>query len=193
MAATATAEVVVEPAYVEPAPLGWERFSVIYSPEVALADGSLGEATRHLPNGANVQNIGFELSQLTGWLARYHVQLDFTSGYGANGIRFEPLGFGWALPLIRGRDFGLELEPLLSLADGMVLFTHDDSNGSNVSFLLGSGAEIQLNMTVGPFYAFLSPIGVEVRWLEVTNGAGGATWTGGDPFWRFRAGIGIQY
>jgi hypothetical protein len=193
LAATATAEVAVEPGYIEPGPPGWERFSLIYSPEVALEGGSLGEAAHRIPNGADVQNIGFELSQLTGWLTRYHAQLDFTHGYGANGIRFEPLAFGWALPLLRGRDFGLEFEPLLSLADGMVLFTHDDNNGSNVSFLLGSGAEIQLNMTVGPFYAFLSPLGIEVRWLEVTNGAGGNAWTGADAFWRFRVGVGVQY
>jgi len=192
-AATATAEIVVEPAYVDPYPPGFERFSLIYSPEVALDDGSLGEAAHRVPNGATVQNIGFELSQLTGWYARYHVQLDFTSGYGANGIRFEPLAFGWALPLVRAPGFSLEFEPLLSLADGMLLLTHDDNNGSNVTFLLGSGAEVQLNMTVGPFYAFLSPLGVEIRWLEVTNGAGGAAWTGGDAFWRFRVGVGVQY
>jgi hypothetical protein len=190
---TAAADVVVEPAVIEPYPPGFERFSLIYSPEVGLADGTLGEAANHLPNGATVQNIGFEISQLTGWLARYHAQLDFTSGYGANGVRLEPLGFGWALPLIRAPGFGLELEPLLSLADGILFFTHDDNNGSNVSFLLGSGAEIQLNMIIGPFYAFLSPIGIEVRWLEITNGVGGNTWTGADAFWRFRVGIGVQY
>ena len=117
----------------------------------------------------------------------------FRSGYGANGVRLEPLGFGWAIPLVRAPGFGLEIEPLLSLADGILLFTNDDSNGSNVSFLLGSGAEIQLNMIIGPFYAFLSPIGLEVRWLEVTNGVDGSTWTGADAFWRFRVGIGVQY
>ncbi len=192
-AGTAAADVVVEPAVVEPYPPAFERFSLIYSPEVALADGSLGEDMRRLPNGADVQNIGFELSQLTGWLARYHVSLDFTHGYGANGIRFEPLGFGWALPLVRAPGFGLEIEPLLSLADGMILFSHDDSNASNVTFLLGSGAEIQLNMVIGPFYAFLSPLGIEARWLEVTNGTGGDTYTGADAFWRFRIGVGVQY
>jgi hypothetical protein len=193
LAAPALADVIVEPATVEPYPPGFERFSVIYSPEVALQTGTLGEPANHFPNGADVQNIGFELSQLTGWLARYHAQLDFTHGYGANGIRFEPLGFGWALPLVRAPGFALEFEPLLSLADGMVLFSHDDSSNSNVSFLLGSGAEVQLNMVVGPFYAFLSPIGIEVRWLEVTSGAGGTGWVGADPFWRFRIGVGVQY
>lgn len=193
-AGTAAADVVVEPGVVgEPYPPAFERFSLIYSPEVALSNTSLGEAVHRVPQGADVQNIGFEVSSLTGWLARYHAQLDFTHGYGANGIRFEPLGFGWAIPLVRSPGFGLEIEPLLSLADGMFLFTNDDGGGSNVTFLLGSGAEVQLNMTIGPFYAFLSPLGIEVRWLEVTSGEGGNVWTGADPFWRFRVGIGVQY
>jgi hypothetical protein len=190
-ASTAVAQqaVIVEPAV----PPVYERFSLIYSPEVALSDTSLGEAVNRIPHGADVQNIGFEVSSLTGWFTRYHAQLDFTHGYGANGIRFEPLAFGWAIPLVRVPGFGLEIEPLLSLADGLLLFTNDDNRGSNVSFLLGSGAEVQLNMLVGPFYAFLSPIGVEVRWLEVTSGAGGSSWGGADPFWRFRVGVGVQY
>ncbi len=192
-AGAAAADVIVEPAVVQPAPMGFERFSLIYSPEVALADSSFGQAAPRIPNGADVQNIGFEVSSLTGWLARYHAQLDFTHGYGANGIRLEPLGFGWALPLIRAPGFGREIEPLLALADGILLFSHDSNGASNASFFLGSGAEIQLNMIIGPFYAFLSPIGIEVRWLEVTSGAGGSAWTGADPFWRFRIGIGVQY
>jgi hypothetical protein len=187
--AVAQQAMVVEP----PEPPVFERFSLIYSPEVALSDTSLGEAIHRIPHGADVQNIGFEVSSLTGWYTRYHAQIDFTHGYGANGIRLEPLAFGWAIPLVRAPGFGLEIEPLLSLADGLLLFTNDDNNGSNVTFLLGSGAEVQLNLLVGPFYAFLSPLGVEVRWLEVTSGNGGNAWGGADPFWRFRVGVGVQY
>jgi hypothetical protein len=170
-----------------------DRFSLIYSPEVALANTSLGESIHRLPNGADVQNIGFELSTLTGWYSRYHAQIDYTHGYGADGIRFEPLAFGLALPVVQGPGLQLEIEPLLSLVDGMVLFTHDVDNAGNVTFLLGSGAEVQLNLGIGPFYAFLSPIGLELRWLEVTNGTGGKSYGGADVFWRFRVGVGVQY
>ena len=179
-------EVVVGPAI----PL--ERLSLIYSPEVDLSS-SLGDSMRRIPNGADVQNIGLEISSLTGWYTRYHAQIDFTHGYGADGVRFEPLAFGLALPLVRGPGLQLEIEPLLSIFDGMLLFTHDDANNGNVTFLLGSGAEVQLNLGVGPFYAFLSPIGVELRWLEITNGEGGNNYEGADAFWRFRIGVGVQY
>jgi hypothetical protein len=178
---------------VEPAVPAFERFSLIYSPEVALQDTSFGSAVNRAGRGNDIQNIGFEISSLTGWFTRYHAQIDFTHGYGANGIRLEPLAFGWALPLVRSPGFGLEVEPLLSLADGILLFTNDPDNGQNVTFLLGSGAEVQLNMIVGPFYAFLSPLGVEVRWLEVTSGTGGSAYGGADPLWRFRVGVGVQY
>jgi hypothetical protein len=178
---------------VEPLAPAFERFSLIYSPEIALQDTSFGSALNRAGRGDGIQNIGFEISSLTGWYTRYHVQIDFTHGYGANGVRLEPLAFGWALPLVRAPGFGLEIEPLLSLADGILLVTDDDNHGQNVTFLLGSGAEVQLNMTVGPFYAFLSPIGLEVRWLQITSGDRGSAYGGADPLWRLRIGVGVQY
>jgi hypothetical protein len=180
---------------VVPETFALDRLAFIYSPEIALSNSSLRQALNKAAAGDGVHNLGFEYSTQTGWVARYHAQLDFTSGYGLNGVRIEPLGVGWALPLIRGPGVGLEIEPLLSLADGLFLFSNQaGSNGNgNVTFLLSSGAEVQVNLTLGAFYAFASPIGFELRYLEVTNGSGGTVTTGADAYWRFRVGIGFQY
>ncbi len=173
--------------------MGWERFSVLYSPEVELSDTSLGPALQSALRGNGVQNFGLESSMQTGWLARYHAQLDYTYGYGFSGVRFEPLGFGWAFPIVRNREMRLEIEPLFSAADFLFLFSKDAANNANVTFLLSTGVEVQLNLTVGPFYVYASPLGLELRYLEVTTGSLGAITTGMDPFFRFRLGVGIQY
>jgi hypothetical protein len=47
-------------------PLSWERFSLIYSPEVALSNSSLGQALQQAAQGDGVHNIGFETSTQTG-------------------------------------------------------------------------------------------------------------------------------
>jgi len=172
---------------------GWERFSLIYSPELLLSNSSLGPALHQAAQGDGIHNIGIESSMQTGWFARYHAQLDYTYGDGFSGVRLEPLGFGWAFPLVRSRSVSFEIEPLVSLADMTLLFTHDNENNSNVTFLLGSSVEVQANLLLGPIYIFASPLGLELRYLKATSGEGGATTTGADPYYRFRVGIGVQY
>jgi len=173
--------------------LGGHRLSLIYSPEVPLGAGSLGQAIHNAAGGAGIQNLGLEVSTRTGFVARYHAQLDYTYGDGLSGVRLEPLAFGWAVPLIHTDAVGLEVEPLLSLADGILLFTRDDAGNSNVTFLLGAGVEGQLNLVLGPVYLFASPLGLEVRYLAVTSGDGHVATTGADVYYRFRLGIGVRY
>jgi hypothetical protein len=112
---------------------------------------------------------------------------------GVSGVRLDPFGFGWAIPLVRGRDEGVELEPILSLLDGDLFFTTDQTGGSNVTLFLSSSASLQANFFVDSFYCFVSPIGIAVRYVEVTSGTGGKAIGGADPYWLFRLGVGIQY
>jgi hypothetical protein len=175
------------------APPAFSRFSLLYSPEVLFADPPLGRAINQAAQGGGIHNLGIEISQQTGWAARYHVQLDYTYGYGYSGVRLEPLGFGWAFPLIRTAATSLELEPLVSVADGLLLFSNDARNNGNATFLLSSGAEVQLNLVVSNFYVYASPVGIELRWLEALSGYNSTTYTGADWLWRFRIGAGFQY
>jgi hypothetical protein len=192
--------------YVAPSPLyppEGDRFSLIYSPEVGLANGSLpapngvhGDVLgirNGLGQGATFENIGLEISSLAGIFGRYHGQLAYTNVGGISGVRLDPLGVGWAFPIIRGNHFGIEIEPMISVVDGVLLFTDDQDGKSNVTFFLSSGAEVQFNFYVDAFYFFASPLGVEVRYLEATSGSGSNVYTGADPYWRFRVGIGLQY
>ena len=192
----AMADYVVEPATEPVAYPGWDRFSLIYSPEILLSHSSLpalNGGTQSTGPGTTEQNIGLELSSRTGRLMRYHGQLAYSNINGVSGISLNPFGFGWAIPLARGRNVGVELEPILSLLDASLFFTTDQTGGNNVSFLLGSGAALQANFFLDSFYAFVAPIGIEVRYLEVTSGTGGKATGGADPYWLFRLGVGIQY
>jgi hypothetical protein len=187
-----SAEVVV----VEREPYGeWARFSLIYSPEIALANSSLPapNSTRGMESGTTFQNIGFEMSTVRGPFGRYHAQLAYTNVNGVSGIRLDPLGIGWAVPLAWGHRWVVELEPILSLIDGVLLFTNDPAGNANVTFYMSSGAELQLNVVSNNFYAYVAPIGIELRYLEITSGPGGNVYGAGDPFWRFRLGLGVQY
>jgi hypothetical protein len=202
------APVVVAPAQV---PM-LSRFSLIYSPEVSLGssgnlsiinggNGANGNGSHGTgltvaaqnSTGVGIHNIGLETSTPTGFFARYHATLDYSYGYGYSGVRIEPLGFGWAFPIVRTDSVSFEVEPLVSLVDGTLLFSNDQNNNANVTFLASSGAEVQANLTVGPIYFFASPVGMQLRWLEATTGDGGGTGTGADWLWRFRAGVGFQY
>jgi hypothetical protein len=177
----------------------WDRFSVIYSPEIALANVSLPAPSATNPSqgigaGTTFQNIGLEMSSLRAWpFGRYHAQIAYTNVNGISGVRLDPLGIGWAIPLTRGRSFGVEIEPILQLIDGVLLFTHDQAGGSNVTFFMSSGAALQVNFYSESFYCFVSPIGIELRYLEITSGAGGNVYGAADPYWRFRVGLGLQY
>jgi hypothetical protein len=205
------APVVVAPVAPAEPPL-LSRFSLIYSPEVGLGNsgngslinggnGANGNGGRNIGltvngqtnSGVGIHNIGVETSSATGFFARYHAALDYSYGYGYSGVRIEPLGFGWALPIVRTNDVSLEIEPLVSVADGTLLFSNDQNNNANVTFLMSSGAEVQANLVVGPLYLFASPVGVQLRWLEATSGSGSETIAGADWLWRFRMGIGFQY
>ncbi len=170
-----------------------ERFSLIYSPEVPLSGTSFGQAIGNAAHGNAIQNIGLEVSTKTGYLSRYHLQLDYISAYGESGVRIEPLAFGWALPMVATESVRFELEPLISLADGVLLFTRDLAGNPNVTFLLSSGAEVQLNLALGSFYLFASPVGIELRYLQIASGIGHQDSWGTDWFYRFRAGLGVQY
>jgi hypothetical protein len=176
---------------------GWDRFSLVYAPEILLANSSLpalnGPGTSSWGAGTTYQNIGLELSSRTGWLMRYHGVLAYSNVNGISGISLNPFGFGWAIPLVHSRHFGVEIEPILSLLDASLFFTNDQTGGSNVTFLLGAGASLQANLYLDTFYAFASPVGIEVRYLEATTGTGGKATGGADPYWLFRVGVGVQY
>ncbi len=179
---------------VEPYP-EWDRFSVIYSPEIALSNGSLPapNSSKGITAGTTFENIGLEMSSLRGPFGRYHAQIAYTNVNGVSGIRLDPIGFGWAVPISRGRHFGVEIEPILSFVDGVLLFTDDKAGSPNVTFYMSSGASLQINAYSDSFYCFVSPIGIELRYLEITSGTGGNVYGGADPYWRFRVGLGLQY
>jgi hypothetical protein len=174
----------------------WDRFSVIYSPEISLSNSTLPapNSTAGISMGTTIQNIGLEMSSFRGWpFGRYHAQIAYSNVNGVSGFRLDPLGIGWAVPLAWGRHSGVELEPVLMLVDAILFFTHDQAGGSNVTFFMSSGAELQMNLYADNFYCFVSPIGIELRYLEITSGAGGKAYGAADPYWRFRVGVGVQY
>ena len=68
---------------------------------------------------------------------------------------------------------------------------NEPNHDTNVLFNLSAGVAAQFNLGLGPLSLFLSPIGLELRYLSV-DGNGNVT-TGGALAYRFRAGIGVQY
>jgi hypothetical protein len=56
---------------------GWDRFSLIYAPEVLLSNSSLpapNGSGKGMSPGTTFQNIGLEISSRTGRYSRYHGQ-----------------------------------------------------------------------------------------------------------------------
>jgi hypothetical protein len=178
--------------YVNPNP---SRISLIYSPEIPLVNGTFGQMDV-------LHSIGAELSVPTGGGVRYHLQLAYLTIDGLSGMRLEPLTFGFAIPLVVQGAFRLEIEPMISFVDLAVLF-NDESSG-NAGFYVSSGVSAQVNLSYGPLYFFLSPIGFELRYFgdipQETSifGIGTGTFSqnavgGPDLNYRLRVGIGFQY
>jgi hypothetical protein len=169
------------------------RLSLIYDPEIGLAEGSeLG-----LPDV--IHAIGLELSVHAGGAVRYHLQFAYANVSGLSGIRLEPLTFGWVFPVLSQGDFRIEIEPTVSFVDFLLLFANNGT--SNVVAFFGSGLGAQVNLSYGPVYFFLSPIGFELRYLGISSasstGADGSSSnnvaTEGDLGYRLRIGVGFQF
>jgi hypothetical protein len=71
-------QVIVQPqravAVVEPPAVDIERFSVIHSPEVLWGNRAFDKTLNKTGNGQSVHNVGFKISTLAGWFARYDPQ-----------------------------------------------------------------------------------------------------------------------
>ena len=74
---------------------------------------------------------------------------------------------------MRSRDVSVEIEPLVSVADGTLFFGINDSllglspYKADILFTLSSGVSAQLNVGFGPGYLFISPMGFRINWDTV--------------------------
>jgi hypothetical protein len=165
------------------------RISLIYDPEIPLTNGTL--AAQDI-----VHSIGVELSLPTGRSVRYHLQIAYVNtnitGGNVSGFRIDPLTFGWVFPLVVQGDFRLEVEPTVSFLDFAALFPPSNGNfNTSAAVFFSSGVGAQLNLGYGPLYAFVSPLGLEFRYLAI-DGSGNVT-GGADLAYRLRFGLGFQY
>ena len=162
------------------------RVSLIYAPEIPLVNGTFGQSDV-------AHSIGIELSIATGRSFRYQPQIAYVNVSGISGFRVDPLTFGWVYPLVAQGDFRLEIEPTISFVDFVALSGTDTmTSNSTVGLFFSSGFGVQANLTYGPLYFFISPFGLEIRFVEVLTDSGAVN-GGADLNYRLRFGIGFQF
>jgi hypothetical protein len=175
----------------EPNPISPSRISLIYDPEIPLTTGA------NLSLTEPAHSIGFELSVPSGRSVRYHVQLAYVAFDGVSGIRLDPLTFGYVIPLITQREFRLEIEPTISFLDAILFFTQNGSGDE--ALFLSSGIGAQVNLSFGPLYVFVSPVGLEIRYFGlVPEQNDDLSWSenavsGAELTYRIRVGVGLQF
>ncbi len=70
------------------------RISIVYSPEIPIANGTFGQSDV-------AHAIGVELSLPAGRSFRYQPQIAYVNLSGLSGFRLDPLTFGWVYPVGR--------------------------------------------------------------------------------------------
>ncbi len=70
--------------------------------------------------------------------------------------------------------------------------TNATTLSSTVGLFFSTGFGVQANLAYGPLYFFISPFGLEIRYLEFLTDTGSFT-GGADLNYRLRFGVGFQF
>ncbi|HRG97238.1 MAG TPA: hypothetical protein PLR99_13385 [Polyangiaceae bacterium] len=173
-----------DPHYVPDKPAPKEpgvRITLSYSPNIPL------NKNNDLSFGVVEHNIGAEFIFGNG-IFRYHLFAGFSAAESVKGVRFEPVTFGAAIPVMKRQGLRVEVEPTFQLLNLNVL----GATGSAIA-AVSAGGDIRVNVAVGKLFLGFAPVGVDVRWAAAGSGPGfaGAGIGAGVDF-RPRVLIGIE-
>lgn len=174
-----------DPHYVPDKPLPKEpgvRIALSYSPNIPL------NTNNELSLGLVEHNIGAEFV-FGNAIFRYHLFAGFSAAGIAKGVRFEPITFGAAIPLVKRPGLRVEIEPTFQLLNLNVL-----GSVAGGFAAVSAGGDLRVNAAIGKLYLSLAPVGLDVRWAAAGSGIGGAAaGIGAGVDFRPRVLVGVEF
>jgi len=141
------------------------RLSLTYV-HVLREDGELVD-----PN-TSTNAVGIDLAFPSNTYVRNHLGLahewQSLNGVTARGFRIDLVSLGYPIPLVTTSSFRLDLEPILTIVRGEVMFV---TNGPRI-FRMESGFSLELSATVRHWFAMVQLFGIDFRyWVYTSDGS----------------------
>ena len=141
------------------------RLSLTYV-HVLREDGELVD-----PN-TSTNAVGIDLAFPSNTYVRNHLGLahewQSLNGMTARGFRIDLVSLGYPIPLVTSSSFRLDLEPILTVVRGEVMFV---TNGPRI-FRMESGFSLELSATVRHWFAMVQLFGIDFRyWVYTSDGS----------------------
>jgi hypothetical protein len=125
---------------------------------VLSQDGELAD------NNISTQAIGVDLAFSSTTYVRNHLglahQWESAGPYSARGFRIDLISLGYPIQLFRTPNFRLDLEPILNVLRGEIMFVPDD----NTFLRLSSGFGLELSATFRQWFVSIQPQ-IDFRYL----------------------------
>ena len=123
--------------------------------------------------GFSTNAVGIDLAFPSNTYVRNHLglghQWESAGAYSARGFRIDLISLGYPIPLVgpRPSSFRLDLEPILTIVRGELMFV----NGGGRVFRMESGFSLELSAAVRRWFLAVSA-GIDFRyWVYATNGS----------------------
>jgi hypothetical protein len=140
------------------------RLSLTYV-HVLREDGEL--STR----GMSTNAVGIDMAFPSNSYVRNHLglahQWESVGPYSARGFRIDLISLGYPIPLINSEAFRLDLEPILTVLRGELMFV----NGGGRLLRVESGFSLELSATVRHWFLTLQAFGIDFRYWVYTSDA----------------------
>jgi hypothetical protein len=140
-------------------------------------------------NAVNTHAIGVDLAFSSNTYVRNHLglahQWESAGPYSARGFRIDLISLGYPIQLVRTENFRLDLEPILTILRGEILFV----SGADTFLRLSSGFGLELSATFRRWYVAVQPQ-VDFRYLVYS---GDETQTGFARLFPLRVSLGHEF
>ena len=171
----------VEPAHLPPG-VSALRLGLTYV-HVLSEDGDLTDAAR------STNAVGLDWGFPSNRYGRTHLGLAYQwesrAGYSARGFRIDLISFGYPIVLV-DREVRLELEPIVTLVRGEVMFLP----GGSAFLRMEAGVGLELSATFRQWFVGVQPLAVDFRYWEYGSAR---SRTGLGRVFPFRIAIGHEF
>jgi hypothetical protein len=135
------------------------RLALTYT-RVLREDGDPGLANPDMSTNA----VGIDMAFPSNNYVRNHLglahQWESMGPYSARGFRIDLISLGYPIPLVSTPSFRLDLEPILTILRGEIMWT----DGGNRFLRVESGFGLELSATFRRWFVALQPLAIDFRY-----------------------------
>jgi hypothetical protein len=149
----------------------------------------LGEDGDLTNNGLSTNALGLDWGSPSSLYGRNHIgvayQWESQGPYSARGFRIDLISFGYPIRLVDA-DVRLELEPIVTLVRGEIMFI----NGGSTFLRMEAGVGLELSATLRQWFLSVQPLAIDFRYWDYSSAR---SQTGLGRVFPFRIAIGHEF